>query len=339
MQPGLMRPLDKAMQIAKSNTITISLSEGTEPRVVEAAVQAVNLGIAKIILIGNEDKVKQQLAKFSCSRPDHIDLHDPIRSPLKEEFSKSYYELRKHKGIAAAEVEKQVSSNLTYAALLVRNGYADGTLSGAIETTSDVVKTAIWVIGKAANFDTVSSCFLIFPKSHKPMIYADCGLIIEPDENELVDITIAASQSCKSLLSTDPRIALLSFSTKGSAKHKNVDKMVAALKKLRSLRPELLIDGELQFDAAIDYAVAKKKAPGSKVAGNANVMIFPNLDAGNIAYKITQRIGEAEAYGPILQGLEKPANDLSRGASPHDITQMIAVTVLQAAARLQNGCN
>ena len=218
-----MRPLDKAMQIAKSNTITISLSEGTEPRVVEAAVQAVNLGIAKIILIGNEDKVKQQLAKFSCSRPDHIDLHDPIRSPLKEEFSKSYYELRKHKGIEAAEAEKLVLSNLTYAALLVRNGYADGTLSGAIETTSDVVKTAIWVIGKAANFDTVSSCFLIFPKSHKPMIYADCGLIIEPDENELVDITVAASQSCKSLLSTDPRIALLSFSTKGSAKHKTVD--------------------------------------------------------------------------------------------------------------------
>ena len=196
MQPGLMRPLDKAMQIAKSNAITISLSEGTEPRVVEAAVQAVNLGIAKIILIGNEDKIKQQLAKFPCSRPDHINLHDPIKSPLKEEFSKSYYELRKHKGIAAEEAEKQVSSNLTYAALLVRNGYADGTLSGAIETTSNVVKTAIWVIGKAANFDTVSSCFLIFPKSHKPMIYADCGLIIEPDENELVDITIAASQSC-----------------------------------------------------------------------------------------------------------------------------------------------
>ena len=241
---------------------------------------------------------------------------------MKEEFSKSYYELRKHKGIAAEEAEKQVSSNLTYAALLVRNGYADGTLSGAIETTSNVVKTAIWVIGKAANFDTVSSCFLIFPKSHKPMIYADCGLIIEPDENELVDITIAASQSCKSLLSTDPRIALLSYSTKGSAKHKNVDKIVAALKKIKSLMPELLIDGELQFDAAIDYAVGKKKAPDSKVAGNANVMIFPNLDAGNIAYKITQRIGEAEAYGPILQGLEKPANDclLYTSPSPRDLS-------------------
>ena len=334
-----MRPLDRAMQIAKSKPITISLSEGTEPRVVEAAVQAVNLGIAKIILIGNKDKIKQQLAKFPCSRPDHIDIHDPIRSPLKVEFSNSYYQLRKHKGIVAEEAKKQASSNLTYAALLVRNGYADGTLSGATETTSNVIKTAIWVIGKAANVNTVSSCFLIFPKSHEPMIYADCGLIIEPDENELVDITIAASQSCKSFLSTDPKVALLSFSTKGSAKYKNVDKILAVLKKIKSLMPELLIDGELQFDAAIDHTVGNRKAPDSKVAGNANVMIFPNLDAGNIAYKITQRIGGAEAYGPILQGLKKPANDLSRGASPHDITQMIAVTVLQAAARLQNVLN
>ena len=339
MQSGLMRPLDQAMQLAISNPVTISLSEGTEPRIVEAAVKAVNLGIARIILIGNKDEIKQQLAQFTCSRPDHIILHDPVSSPLKEEFSKSYYQLREHKGIAAEEAEKQASSSLTYAALLVKNGYADGTLSGAIETTSDVVKTAIQVIGKATNVNTVSSCFIIFPKSYEPMIYADCGLIIEPDENELVDITLAASQSCKSLLSKDPRVALLSFSTKGSAKHKNVDKVVAALKKLKSQMPELLVDGELQFDAAIDYTIGNKKAPRSAVAGKANVMIFPNLDAGNIAYKITQRIGEAEAYGPILQGLEKPANDLSRGASPHDITQMIAVTVLQAAARLQNVSN
>ena len=296
MQPGLMRPLDKAMQIAISNPLTISLSEGTEPRIVEAAVEAVNLGIARIILIGNKDDIKQQLAKFPCTRPDHIDLHDPSNSPLKEEFSKSYYQLRKHKGMAAEEAKKHASSSLIYAALLVKNGYADGTLSGAIETTSNVVKTAIEVIGKASNVNTVSSCFLIFPKSYEPMIYADCGLIIEPDENELVDITIAASQSCKSLLSTDPRVALLSFSTKGSAKHKNVDKVVAALKKLKSQMPELLVDGELQFDAAIDYTIANKKAPTSSVAGKANVMIFPNLDAGNIAYKITQRIGEAEAY-------------------------------------------
>ena len=294
-----------------------------------------NLGIAKIILIGNEDKIKQQLAKFPCSRPDHINLHDPIKSPLKEEFSKSYYELRKHKGITYEDAKKQATSNLVYAALLVKNGHADGTLSGAVETTSNVVKTAIWVLGKATQVKTVSSCFLIFPKSHDPMIYADCGLVIEPNDEELVDITIAASQSCKSLLNTDPRIALLSFSTKGSAKHRNTDKILSALKKLKLLEPELLVDGELQFDAAIDSAVGKIKAPESKVAGTANVMIFPNLDAGNIAYKITHRLGNADAYGPILQGLEKPANDLSRGASPHDITQMIAVTVLQARARVQ----
>ena len=335
MKKGLKRPLELAIEIASSKPYTISFSEGHEPRIVEAAVEAVNLGIAKIILVGKVEKVKHQLAKYPCSYPDRIEIHDPIRSSLIKEFSKCYYELRKHKGITYEDAKKQSTSNLVYAALLVKNGHADGTLSGAVETTSNVVKTAIWVLGKATQVKTVSSCFLIFPKSHEPMIYADCGLVIEPSDEELVDITIAASQSCKSLLNTDPRIALLSFSTKGSAKHKNTDKILSALKKLKSLEPELLVDGELQFDAAIDSAVGKIKAPGSKVAGAANVMIFPNLDAGNIAYKITQRLGNSDAYGPILQGLEKPANDLSRGASPHDITQMIAVTVLQAIARVQ----
>ena len=335
MKKGLKRPLELAIEIASSKPYTISFSEGHEPRIVEAAVEAVNLGIAKIILVGKVEKVKHQLAKYPCSYPDRIKIHDPTRSSLIKEFSKSYYELRKHKGITYEDAKKQATSNLVYAALLVKNGHADGTLSGAVETTSNVVKTAIWVLGKATQVKTVSSCFLIFPKSHDPMIYADCGLVIEPNDEELVDITIAASQSCKSLLNTDPRIALLSFSTKGSAKHRNTDKILSALKKLKSLEPELLVDGELQFDAAIDSAVGKIKAPESKVAGTANVMIFPNLDAGNIAYKITQRLGNADAYGPILQGLEKPANDLSRGASPHDITQMIAVTVLQAIARVQ----
>ena len=335
MKKGLKRPLELAIEIASSKPYTISFSEGHEPRIVEAAVEAVNLGIAKIILVGKVEKVKHQLAKYPCSYPDRIEIHDPIRSSLIKEFSKCYYELRKHKGITYEDAKKQSTSNLVYAALLVKNGHADGTLSGAVETTSNVVKTAIWVLGKATQVKTVSSCFLIFPKSHEPMIYADCGLVIEPNDEELVDITIAASQSCKSLLNTDPRIALLSFSTKGSAKHRNTDKILSALKKLKSLEPELLVDGELQFDAAIDSAVGKIKAPESKVAGTANVMIFPNLDAGNIAYKITQRLGNADAYGPILQGLEKPANDLSRGASPHDITQMIAVTVLQAIARVQ----
>ena len=335
MKKGLKRPLELAIEIASSEPYTISFSEGHEPRIVEAAVEAVNLGIAKIILVGKVEKVKHQLAKYPCSYPDRIKIHDPTRSSLIKEFSKSYYELRKHKGITYEDAKKQATSNLVYAALLVKNGHAEGTLSGAVETTSNVVKTAIWVLGKATQVKTVSSCFLIFPKSHEPMIYADCGLVIEPNDEELVDITIAASQSCKSLLNTDPRIALLSFSTKGSAKHRNTDKILSALKKLKSLEPELLVDGELQFDAAIDSAVGKIKAPESKVAGTANVMIFPNLDAGNIAYKITHRLGNADAYGPILQGLEKPANDLSRGASPHDITQMIAVTVLQAIARVQ----
>ena len=265
MKKGLKRPLELAIEIASSKPYTISFSEGHEPRIVEAAVEAVNLGIAKIILVGKVEKVKHQLAKYPCSYPDRIKIHDPIRSSLIKEFSKSYYELRKHKGITYKDAKKQATSNLVYAALLVKNGHADGTLSGAVETTSNVVKTAIWVLGKATQVKTVSSCFLIFPKSHEPMIYADCGLVIEPNDEELVDITIAASQSCKSLLNTDPRIALLSFSTKGSAKHRNTDKILLALKKLKSLEPELLVDGELQFDAAIDSAVGKIKAPESKL--------------------------------------------------------------------------
>ena len=211
MQPGLKRPLDLAMEITRSNPFKISLSEGADPRVVEAAVKAVNLGIAKIILIGNSAKIKERLEQYSCSKPDHIELHDPITSPLKEEFSKSFYNLRKHKGITRSEAEKQVASNLVYAALLVKHGYADGTLSGSVETTSNVVKTALWVIGKATNVNTVSSCFLIFPKTYEPMIYADCGLVIEPNESELVDITMAASQTCRGPFKVRPESCITIF--------------------------------------------------------------------------------------------------------------------------------
>jgi phosphate acetyltransferase len=213
---------------------------------------------------------------------------------------------------------------------MVKLGYAAGTVGGAVETTSNVVRAAIQIIGKSDDVQLISSCFLMYPKSAYPMVYSDCGLVIDPTEDELASIAILAAKSCKNLLQTEPHVAMLSFSTKGSANHRKVSKVVTATKIVQSKSPEIKIEGELQFDAAISPEIAKLKAKGSLIAGRANVMIFPNLDAGNIGYKITQRLGGAQAIGPILQGLAKPANDLSRGCSADDVTQMIAVTALQA---------
>jgi phosphate acetyltransferase len=214
---------------------------------------------------------------------------------------------------------------------LVRQGHATGTVNGAVETTSDVVRSALRIIGKSAEAALVSSCFLIYPPNARAMVYSDCGLVIDPNNEELADIAIMAAKSCRDLLRETPRIAMLSFSTKGSASHANATKVIEATKRVREIAPDLAVDGELQFDAAFVPAIAERKAPESAVAGHANVMVFPNLDAGNIAYKISERIGGASAIGPILQGLSKPANDLSRGCSASDVTEMIAVTVLQAA--------
>ena len=224
---------------------------------------------------------------------------------------------------------KAVQDPLIYAALLVHLGQAHGTVGGAVATTSNVVRAALQVIGKAQNAAMVSSCFLMFPPHSYPMVYSDCGLVIDPDAHELAEIAIMAAQSCRDLLGDTPKVAMLSFSTKGSAAHKSVSKVQQATELVQAAQPSLKVDGELQFDAAFDADVGAAKAAGSAVAGRANVMVFPNLDAGNIGYKITQRLGGATAIGPILQGLAKPANDLSRGCTGEDVTQMIAVTVLQ----------
>ncbi|MEM7599351.1 MAG: phosphate acetyltransferase [Pseudomonadota bacterium] len=305
----------------------IALSEGEDSRVVAGGLAAQAAGLADVIFVG---------------RADHIDapgatVHDPSTSDLTEEFAHAFYELRKHKGVDEAKARAAVETPLVYAAMLVREGHATGTVGGAVAATSDVVRTAIQVIGKAPEAAMVSSYFAMYPPTGatgdaRAMIYSDCGLVIDPTSEELAAIAAQSAASCRALLREEPKIAMLSFSTKGSARHAKVSKVIDALTLLQEAHPDLQADGELQFDAAFLPSVGERKAPGSDVAGQANVMIFPNLDAGNIGYKITQRVGGYAAIGPILQGLAKPANDLSRGCSAEDVTQMIAVTALQAMA-------
>ena len=313
----------------------IVLSEGHDPRIVAGALEALRSGIARITLVGPIAEVSAQLKKAGATDADEITIQDPETSQLTAEFAKSYFELRQHKGVSEDVANTQAHDPLVFAAMMVRNGHADGTVGGAVSTTSDTVRAALQIIGKAKDAALVSSFFLmILPANHlsgrSAMVFGDCGLVIDPNAEELADIAVASAASCQKLLGDTPRVALLSFSTKGSARHASVTKVSDAVAILHANHPDLAADGELQFDAAFVPDVGASKAPGSEVAGHANVMIFPNLDAGNIGYKIAQRIGGADAIGPVLQGLAKPANDLSRGCTAQDVTNMIAVTTLQA---------
>lgn len=321
---------------AAATPARIVLSEGHDPRIVAAAVSAVDAGIATIILVGPTAEITKQLSDAGSAPSEAIRIEDPATSALTAEVAATYFELRQHKGISMETAEKQALDPLVFAAMLVRNDHADGTVGGAVATTSDTVRAALQVIGKAKTAPLVSSFFLmVLPDGHPSgrggMIYSDCGLVIDPSAEELAAIAQQSAASCRALMDEAPKVAMLSFSTKGSARHAKVDKVTEATELVKEQAPDLNIDGELQFDAAFVQSVGDSKAPGSDVAGHANVMIFPNLDAGNIGYKITQRIGGATAIGPVLQGLAKPANDLSRGCVAEDVLHMIAVTALQAA--------
>lgn len=315
--------------------LTIALSEGSDPRIIAGSIAAHNAGLADIILVGDTAEITNGLAAQGAAPTSGLTLHDPATSTLAVDFAEAFYALRQHKGITQKAAAEAMRDPLIYASMLVRQGYAAGTLGGAVATTSDVVRTALQVIGKAPGAAMVSSFFLMYPPENatpqaRAMLYSDCGLVIDPNAEELAAIAAASAQSCLQLLRQEPKLAMLSFSTKGSAKHPNVSKVNRATDLLKKACPHLSVDGELQFDAAFAPEVGEKKSPGSVVAGRANVMIFPNLDAGNIGYKLTQRLGGYSAIGPVLQGLAKPANDLSRGCSAEDVLEMIAVTVLQA---------
>ncbi|CAH1657125.1 Phosphate acetyltransferase [Hyphomicrobiales bacterium] len=329
-----MKPLDHLITAARANPRRIALSDGTDPRVIAAALRAMRDGLGEITLVGDEERIAAALVEqqCGCERP-HIE--DPARSSRTAAYIEAYAELRRAKGMTPDQAAVAMQDPLTFAAMMVREGAADGTVGGAARTTGETVRTALQIIGRAPGQALVSSFFLMLlcePHHAKKgiLVFADCGLVIEPDATELAEIAVASARSYESLTREAAKVALLSFSTAGSASHQRVAKVVEATRLARLAAPQIALEGELQFDAAFVESIGRAKAPNSSLNGAANVFVFPNLDAANIGYKIAQRIGGAIAIGPILQGLVNPANDLSRGCSADDVYHLIATTIVQA---------
>ena len=331
-----MSLIDQIVARAKSNKQRIVLPESFEERTITAADRALADDLADIILIGNREKVLAYAAELGLKHIDKATIIDPETSKKTEEYAQLLFQLRQKKGMTIELARKTVLDPLYFGCLIIKSGDADGQISGALSTTGETLRPALQIIKCSPGITCVSGAMLMITQTPQygengVLVIGDVAVTPAPDANQLAQIAVCTAQTAKSVAGfEDPRVAMLSFSTKGSAKHEVVDKVVEALALAKELAPDLKIDGELQADAALVPSVGKKKAPGSDIAGNANVLVFPNLEVGNIAYKLVQRLGNADAIGPILQGIARPVNDLSRGCSVDDVYKMIAITACQA---------
>lgn len=319
---------------AKKELKTIVLPEATDIRILEATQIVKNEKYAKVILIGEENEIKEK-AKENNIDIGETQIIDPSKSNKKEEYAKTLYELRKAKGMTEEEAKKLILDPVYFGMIMVKLGEADGLVSGAIHSTSDTLRPALQILKTAPGTKLVSAFFiLVVPNceygSNGTFIFADSGLNEEPDSEKLSEIAISSSKSFEQLVGEEAKIAMLSYSTYGSAHSASTEKVVEATKLVKEKEPKLLVDGELQLDAAIVPEVAEMKAPNSPLKGKANILVFPDLGAGNIGYKLTQRLAKAEAYGPLCQGIAKPVNDLSRGCNSQDVAGVIAITAVQA---------